>query len=171
MEPIVARLSVIVRLGRATAPVAAYARHGMWSLRYGRAAAPFLAELVEGDATAETLLVCEHGDGDEARVLYRSISKVDPISLNRSRNPAYWRGAQLFARALRRLHAGQLEPLGGVPDEPQPILRPTNATAVVLLARIAARALRRRVEMILTHEQWLLAYRRTGPRRAGDEVA
>jgi hypothetical protein len=157
-----ADVDVIVRLGGAR-PEGIEARHGVWSLRWGRVgdAAPTL--LWELSARAPVVEVVLERDG--AEVISRSTSRTDVISLERNRNAAYWKGAQLVMRALEDLAAGRMRPAATRTAAP-PGAAPTEAETARHVAAVTARVVRRKLRDAALQHQWFVGVRR----RSGDRL-
>ncbi|HEY6771844.1 MAG TPA: hypothetical protein VI035_05265, partial [Solirubrobacterales bacterium] len=78
------------------------------------------------------------------RVLYRSAIPTDPISLQRTRNAAYWKSARFVLRRLEDLAAGRWTPDVEPADHRARRGRaPSNADAARHMARLAGRVARR----------------------------
>jgi hypothetical protein len=164
-------LDILICLGRrpvnGNVPLAV--RHGAWSLHLGdpsryRGEPALFWELSFGEpASTSVLEAVDHG-ATEHRVLYRSSTATDPVSLQRTRNPAYWKAARFMLRRLEDLAAGrwspELEPADRVPDKPR--RAPSNADAIRHMARLARRVTRRRLRGAALRPQWFLGLR---PRR------
>ena len=148
---------------RPAGPLLDAARHGVWSYRFGRsadAAAPLFAEHAAGVPDAETAL--EILDHDGGRVIYRSTGTTDSVSLNRSRVPAYWKGARFALRRLEDLAGGRWEPDAAAPRgataEPAP--PPTATQTLRHVATVTRRAATRKVHAASFQHQWFLGLRR-----------
>jgi hypothetical protein len=166
-------LDVVIRVGRgAPGEIPLAPRHGVWSLHLGdpvryRGEPALFWELFFADPASPSALEAVDGNGGERRVLYRSWTATDPVSLQRTRNPVYWKSARFALRRLEDLAAGRWSP-EREPAEHQPAPRrspPSNADAVRHVARVARRVARRRLRRAAFHRQWFL-----GLRRRGDEL-
>jgi hypothetical protein len=166
-------LDVLLCLGTATdtqeVPVAA--RHGVWSLHLGdplryRGEPALFWELYFGEPAAVSVLESFDPGSDQRVVLYRSWTATDPVSLERTRNPTYWKSARFALRRLEDLAAGSWSPAvepaldgSGAPRSP-----PSNLDALRHMARTAGRVARRRVRRAAFRRQWFLGIRQ----RLGD---
>jgi hypothetical protein len=164
-------LDVLLWLGRGAprGDVAAAARYGVWTYRHGSdpSGPPLFAELFRGDKVTESAL--EIVDGERRRAIYRSIAGTDPVSLQRNRNPAYWKSARFALRRLEDLAAGRWQPgQHEVEPEPEPpsLGSPSNALALRHAATVAGRVARRKLGAGARQHQWFLGFRR----RLGDRM-
>jgi hypothetical protein len=166
-------VDVLLCLGMSLSPgeIPVVARHGVWSphlgdpLRYRGEPALFW-ELFFAEPASTSVLESVAGRAEVRRVLYRSWAATDPVSLERTRNPVYWKSARFVLRRLEHLAAGrwspELEPASNGPG-----LRrspPSNADAARHMGRIARRVARRRLRRAAFRRQWFLGLRR---RRGG----
>jgi hypothetical protein len=163
-----AAVDVIVRLAgpRPDAGLRKAARYGVWSLRWGRAgepAPPLLWELSVRAPVVECVLEMLTEDGTE--VISRSTSRADVISLERNRNAAYWRGAQLVVRGLDELAAGRWRPEATHASAP-PGAAPTDAETARHVVTLTARVARRKLHDAARQHQWFMGVRR----RSGDRL-
>ena len=166
-------LDVLVCLGTALAPgeIPLVPRQGVWSLHLGdplryRGEPALFWELFFAESASTSVLEAVAGSPKERRVLYRSWTATDPVSLQRTRNPVYWKSARFALRRLEDLAAGRWNP-ELEPAEHRPSLRrppPSNADAVRHVARIAGRVARRRLRRTAFRRQWFLGLRQ----RRGD---
>lgn len=170
-----ARLDVAIRFGFniIRGDILDVARYGVWSYHHGdhreyRGVPAFFWEMYEGNPVSGTMLqVLEH-QLDAGRVLYRSFSATDGLSLNRGRNGAYWKSAEFVIRCLTMLHERGWDHLASRPEYlevvsyDKPIYRtPTNGQTLRFLLRMTAGALMRQLDKRLLEYQWHIAYRRT----------
>ncbi len=161
-------LDVLVCLGTAPAPgeIPLVPRHGVWSLHLGdplryRGEPALFWELFFAEPASTSVLEAGAESSKERRVLYRSVSATDPVSLQRTRNPVYWKGARFTLRRLEDLAAGRWSP-EQEPDDHRPSLRrppPSNADTVRHVARLAGRVARRRLRRAAFRRQWFLGLR------------
>ena len=110
-------LDVLVCLGTPPAPgdVPLVVRHGIWYLHLGDRRRnddePALFwEVFFAEPASEAALEAFDESPEERRVLYRSATSTDPISLRRTRNAAYWKSARFVLRRLEDLAAGRWAP-------------------------------------------------------------
>ena len=161
-------LDVLVCLGTPppTGDLPFAVRHGIWYLhlgdprRYGDEPALFW-EVFFAEPASETALMAIDGDLDERKILHRSATPTDPVSLQRTRNAAYWKSARFVLRRLDDLAAGRWSP-----DE-EPADRhgwhrppPSNSDAIRHVARVAGRVTKRRFRRAAFRRQWFLGVRR-----------
>jgi len=165
------QLDVLLCLGRALAPeeIPFVPRHGVWSLHLGdplryRGEPALFWELFHAESASPSVLESAAGSPKERRVLYRSWTATDPVSLQRTRNPVYWKSARLALRRLEDLAVGpwrpEQEPADDRPDRHPP--PPSNAETALHMARIAGRVARRRLRRAAFRRQWFLGLRRRG---------
>jgi hypothetical protein len=164
-------LDVLLWLGaepfRGKFPLAA--RHGVWSLQLGdpsrfRGEPALFWELSCGEPASMSVLEAFDEGAVQRRVLYRSSTATDPVSLQRTRNPVYWKAARFVLRRLEDLAADrwnpELEPADPVREGPG--RAPSNADAIRHMARLAGRVTGRRLRRAAFRPQWFLGLR---PRR------
>jgi hypothetical protein len=166
-------LDVLLCLGTTPAPgeIRLAPRHGIWSLHLGdplryRGEPALFWELFFAESASTSVLEAVAESPKERRVLYRSWTATDPVSLQRTRNPVYWKSARFALRRLEDLAAGrwrpELEPADHRPSgRPPP---PSNGEAVRHVARIAGRVARRRLRRTAFRRGWFLGLRQ----RRGD---
>jgi hypothetical protein len=148
------------------------ARYGVWSFHHGdnrqyRGGPSFFWEIYEGNPVTGTTLQILTEDLDAGRVIYRSHSATDPLSLRRGRNRPFLKSANFVARRLADLHRygfqhiEQLQTYAEPPARDVPIYTtPTNAQMARFLVRTATGILRRRLWRVALREEWFVAYRR-----------
>jgi hypothetical protein len=166
-------LDVLFCLGTALAPgaVPLIPRHGVWSLHAGdphryRGEPALFWELFFAEPASTSVLEAVVESPEERRLLYQSWTATDPVSLQRTRNPVYWKSARFALRRLEDLAAGRWSP-ELEPTNHQPSLRrsrPSNADALRHVAKLAGRVARRRLRRAALRHQWFLGLRR----RRGD---
>jgi len=181
-------IDVALALGdEACDELASAARYGVWRLHHGdnrayRGGPALFWEMYDHSTISETVL--EALTIDATRVIYRSFSVTDPVSLYRSRNATYWKSAQFFVRRLRDLDRRGWEYIcsgeghGNRDADPgdgdahllgaQTYGSPSNAQLIGHLVRLALGLLRRRIVGLVFRDEWFLAYRR---RQADDELS
>jgi hypothetical protein len=144
-------------------------RHGVWSLHIGdphryRGEPALFWELFFAEPAATSALEAVVGESKQRRPLYRSWTATDPVSLQRTRNPVYWKSARFVLRRLEDLAAGRWSPKLDPPD-PRPSARrapPSNPDVARHVAKLAGRVARRRLRRAMFRRQWFLGIR---PRR------
>jgi hypothetical protein len=164
-------LDVVVCLGTSPAPgdLPFVVRDGIWCLHLGDPCRtddePALFwEVFFAEPASKTTLEAVGQTADERRVLYRSATPTDPISLQRTRNAAYWKSARFVLRRLEELAAGRCAPHLEPSDRPpRPGRVPSNADAVRHMARLAGRVTKRRLRHAAYRRQWFLGVRRRRP--------
>jgi hypothetical protein len=164
-------LDVLLHLGgpRPHGDILDAPRYGVWSYRLGEA--PLFREMAAGVGEAEVAL--EILDEDGARIIYRSTGVTDPVSLHRTRVPAYWKSARFALRRLDDLASGRWDPSRAGPAEPEPTAAtPTAPRTLRHAAAVATRVVRRKLRASVFQHQWFLGLRRrTGDRLPQDDPA
>jgi hypothetical protein len=168
-------LDVLLHLGgpRPRAAILDAPRYGVWSYRHGAAAGapPLFWEMAGGVGEAETVLEIVGHEG--GWVIYRSTGVTDPVSLHRTRVPAYWKSARFALRRLEDLASGRWEPARGEPPQSPPEAAPPTASRTLRhVAAVATRVVRRKLRASVFQHQWFLGFRRrTGDRLPQDDPA
>jgi hypothetical protein len=164
-------LDVVVCLGRPLKPgdFPSAVRHGFWYLHLGDSrrycGEPALFwELFFAEPASKSALESVDQSVEEPRSLYRSATATDPVSLQRTRNAAYWKSARFVLRRLEDLAAGRWSP----EDEPadhrgSSRSAPSNADTARHIARIARRVTKRKLHRTFRRRQWFLGVRRRQP--------
>lgn len=144
-------LDVLLALGRARPP-------GAWVHRHGdRGGPPLFWELFRGDREFESVLEVVGGP-----VIYRSTSSTDPVSLQRNRNVAYWKGARFALRRLEDVANGRWRP-HGAPARPPPAAAaafPSSTQTLRHAATVTRRVARRKLRHAALQHQWFVGLRR-----------
>jgi hypothetical protein len=165
-------VDVLVCLGTAVSPeeIPLVPRYGVWSLHIGdphryRGEPAEFWELFFAEPVSTSVLEAVDGNAEKRRVLYRSWTATDPVSLQRTRNPIYWKSARFVLRRLEDLAAGQWSPEIAPPDDRRSTYRgaPSNAETARYAASLAARLTRRRLRRAAFRRQWFLGLRRRRP--------
>jgi hypothetical protein len=158
-------LDVVLAFGVETTGLAQCARRGAWSVVFGdlldsQGMAPYFWELHDQRPVTSVALV-----DDQGRVLYRSYSATEPVSLRRNANTAAWKIARATLLRLQELHAVGEESLharsaiattGG---EAASDRRVHVRHVVRVLATVLRSAFRRVVVWRLYGVEWFVAYR------------
>jgi hypothetical protein len=138
----------------------------VWSLHLGdpvryRGEPPLFWELFFAEPASTSVLEAVAGNPVERRELYRSSTATDPVSLQRTRNPVYWKSARFALRRLEDLAAGRWSPeQEPARHQPRPRQPPSNADAVRHVARITGRVARRRLRRAAFRRGWFLGLRK-----------
>ena len=160
-------LDVLVCLGKPLGPgdLPLVARHGIWYLHLGdprrNGDEPALFwEVFSAEPASEAALEAVDETPEKRRVLYRSATPTDPISLQRTRNAAYWKSARFVLRRLEDLAAGRWAPdLELAVPQAREGRVPSNADAFRHMARLAGRVTKRRLRSAAYRRQWFLGVR------------
>jgi hypothetical protein len=162
-------LDVLVCLGTAVTAeeISLVPRHGVWSLHVGdpiryRDEPDLFWELFFAESASASVLESVARTAEERKVLYRSWSATDPVSLQRSRNPVYWKSARFVLRRLEDLAAQRWSPKTDGTNTGPSLERsgPSNADMIRHVARIAGRVARRRLRRAAFRRQWSVGLRR-----------
>jgi hypothetical protein len=117
-----------------------------------------------GDSAFDVAVELVEPNAQTASVLARARVAVDPISLHRNRNRAYWQGARMIANVLGSLaeeRSAHRAP-GRIDTKQRPNARPGGRT-VRRVASLVRRAGERQFRWRLFREEWLIAYRERRP--------
>lgn len=146
------------------------ARHGVWTLRFGRAddprtlSAPGYWEVVEGMPETETRL-CVRLDGvDRVLPLLVSVAPTDRRSVARSQNHIFWKMAAALESTLRQLWADpepfhhRFDAVTPVDAAPRPTPLPQNLQVLRGCTRLVRRYIADTWRDTRTRAQWALAY-------------
>jgi hypothetical protein len=168
-----ADLDVVLRFGFdiIRGEILATARYGVWSLHHGdnrryRGGPSFFWEMYERDPVSGTALQILTDELDGGRVIYRSWSATDGVSLRRGRNGPYWKSAHFMVRRLRHLHDRGWEFIEGLPSYREQTeydrgiyTTPRNHVVVRFVARVGWGVLKRRLRRLVLREEWFVAFR------------
>ncbi len=148
------------------------ARYGVWSYHHGdnrvnRGGPPGYWEVMESSPVTGTMLQVLTEDLDGGRVLYRSYSSTDDMSLADNKSNVQWKTLHFIPRKLKELHEeGEETFFARVKEEnahPQFYDRrlykaPTNSELGVLLWKKLLQKCRRKWNDALYFMQWFLLY-------------
>jgi hypothetical protein len=165
-----ASLDVIINLPPTSAPasLADATRHGVWSVLLGDPARdhepPIFGELTRAKPATASILDAALPGGRRA-VIYRSYTATDPVSLERTRNPTYWKSASFVLRRLHDLSSGRWKPSEETATraDPAPGQRPTELETLRHVARLVRRVGTRKLEAAAFRKQWILGLRQRRP--------
>jgi hypothetical protein len=179
-----ADLDVVLRFGFRIirGEILGVARHGVWSFHHGdsrqyRGGPSFFWEMYEGNPVTGTTLQILTNDLDAGRIIYRSYSATDPVSLRRGRNRPFLKSANFVVRRMTDLHQHGFGYIEGLDTYREPAASrariyktPTNREMGRFLARTGMAILRRRLWRLALREEWFVAYRQVSePRGELDE--
>lgn len=162
------QLDVLLCLGTRLVPkeIPLAPRHGVWSLHLGdplryRGEPALFWELFFANPASASVLEYVAPRSEERRVLYRSWTATDPVSLQRTRNPVYWKSARFALSRLEDLAAGRWSPELAPANYESSLRRspPSNVDAVRHMATIAGRVTRRWLRRTAFRRQWFLGLR------------
>ena len=168
------RIDVFVRLGFRIlrGGILQAARYGVWSYHHGdtqvyRGGPPGFWEVMEGHPVTGSTLQILTEDLDNGRVLFRSFSATDYLSVNRNRNNYYWKTLAFLPRKLQQLHrAGEesffcnLERENGCVNFYSSRLyrTPTNGKFFGAVTRHLLRYAKFKLNDLLYDHQWILMF-------------
>jgi hypothetical protein len=169
-------LDVIVQIGceRCIPHLAALTRYGVWwvpELAPSKLNAQWFHAISKGHSVFETLLKAYRPDGGECRILRRSFSAIDGVSLSRHRASKRRRISELVVQELVRVAKSKkryLESLNDLaidPDGPtswEAAPAPTAREFIRFFVSWAIRGIGRRLQRCFWREHWFVAYRSNG---------
>jgi hypothetical protein len=121
--------------------------------------------MYDGAPVSGALLEAVVEPSQPPRVIYRSYSATDPISLQRTRAAVYSKASRFPLRCLQDLHHG-LDVAGTAPERPtggHDDAVPANRQMARHIGVVGMRALRRQVRQRTHYEDWFIAYRSRRP--------
>jgi hypothetical protein len=147
------------------------AKYGVWSYHHGdshvnRGGPAGFWEVLEGHPVTGSVLQILTEDLDNGKILYRSFSATDYLSVNRNRNNYYWKTLAFLPRKLEELHrVGEksffcnLEKNGCVDFYSNRLyVAPTNARFFSAVIRHLFRYARFKLNDLLYRDQWILMF-------------
>jgi len=156
---------VVALTNRENHDLATVARLGMIRLAdASTSGADLFDHVATGDAAFDIAVELVKPDAQTASVVARARVEVDPISLHRNRNRAYWQGARMITNVLGSLAEERSPPSapGRIDAKQPPSARPAGST-LRRVASIGRRAGGRQLQSRLFREEWLIAYRERRP--------
>ncbi len=167
-------IDVFIHLGSQRPPgeILRSARHGVWSCRLGsdKVSVSKVAgyrEVMESQPITESRVEILTGDSSNGKVIFRSFSSTDDMSLEDNRNSVQWKTLHFIPRKLKELYEGGAdtffaraneEGLRQQSDEGRPPKTFTNSKWGVLLWRKLWRKLDRKWTDMRYFRQWFLLY-------------
>jgi hypothetical protein len=163
-------LDVILRFGFriVKGEILETARYGIWSFHHGdnrlyRGGPALFWEMYEGNPVSGTILQILSESLDGGKVLYRSTSATNFISLYRNRNATYWKTARFVARRLRDLRRGGLESIVDAGSDEAPYTRgiyrlPRPGAMLRFFALTLWRNVKTQFQVRLGRDQWFVAF-------------
>jgi hypothetical protein len=134
-------------------------RHGVWALRRGGSAPPFVGFWEAHDRRSQMAVTLVALQDDELVAVDRCQVAVDHLSAARTDNASATAAAELLGRSLQRLSGGgSLQP---APDQPHPRPRgvPPVTTTIAHALTTSARGAASRAGSALFRDEWLIAFR------------
>lgn len=102
---------VLIRLGFRIikGPILNIPRYGIWSYHHGdnlthRGGPPGFWEVMQGQPATGSILQILSEKLDAGKVIYRSWSQTNPLSVHRNTNKVYWKSLRFIPRMLEQLH-------------------------------------------------------------------
>lgn len=146
------------------------AKHGIWSYHHGdnrinRGGPPCYWEVMQQWPESGSVLQILSDKLDAGKVLYRSWSRTDPLSVHRNANRVYWKSLMFIPRMLKRLHVigetafwDEINQKQDAPDAYRPKLYkpPGNLDALGHVIRLFFRNGIRKLNEAFTRDYWYL---------------
>ena len=167
------QIDVFVRLGFRIlrGKILQAARYGVWSYHHGdsqvnRGGPPGFWEVLEGHPVTGSVLQILTEDLDNGKVLCRSFSATDYLSVNRNRNNYYWKTLAFLPRKVEELHrVGEgiffcnVEKNGCVDFYSNRLyVAPTNVRFLSAVIRHLYRYAKVKLKDLLYDDQWILMF-------------
>lgn len=143
--------------------------YGIWSFHHGdnlvnKGGPPCFWEVMLGWPSTGSILQILTEKLDDGKVLYRSWSQTNPLSVNRNANKVYWKSLYFIPRLLERIHRHGEEALQDIlehteakPTENLPLFRPPgNGQMIRLLWNFVVRNVRRKLQERHRKYRWHL---------------
>lgn len=171
-----ANLDLILDLGtRAAYRKIAAPAYGVWRVRHdldldandGQRSG---WEALEQSTATENVVEVRHAGSAAGAAISRSFATVERTSLYLSRNPVYWKSAEMLVRSVRRAALGDAAALQDSHYPAPTFRRPTEVETALHLARHASEWLRRRANKagMRPAHKWHIAIRQRSDRRFND---
>ena len=174
-----AGLDVMIRFGFRIikGDILGAARYGVWSIHHGdnrayRGGPALFWEMYERNPQSGSVLQILTDQLDGGRVIYRSTSATNFVSLHKNRRETYWKTAEFITRRLTDLKCEgwpfleRLDTYQEADTYARGIYRrPTNTQMVRFLVRTAAYRLEQKLVSLL-EDQWIVAIRPRSDRPA-----
>jgi methionyl-tRNA formyltransferase len=144
-------------------------KFGIWSFHHGdnlvnKGGPPAFWEVMLGWHCTGSVLQILTEKLDDGKVLYRSWSQTDPLSVNRNAQKVYWKSLSFVPRLLEQVahhgqaaidtaiakHQSQISPAKGLFKPPH------NLQMIGLLTRLLAKSLSRKIKEAFSKKQWFL---------------
>lgn len=147
-------------------------RYGIWSYHHGdsnanRGGPAGFWEVLEGHPVTGSILQILTEDLDNGKILYRSFSATDYLSVNRNRNNYYWKSLAFLPRKLEELHqVGDENFFCNLESENECInfysnrlyLTPTNGEFLRTVIRHLFRYAKFKLNDLIYADQWILMF-------------
>ena len=169
------RLDVAVRLGFRVLKGEALelARAGVWSFHHGdnlvnRGGPPGFWEVAEARAVTGSILQVLTEQLDNGRVIYRSFSATQPLSVWKNTRSYYWKSAYFVTRKLRDLYeegdAGLRAESGAYRPYSDRLYKvPSNTEMLRFLPRLVTRYTVEKARDFRRRDQWFIGYKLRPP--------
>ncbi|MFZ6664027.1 glucosamine inositolphosphorylceramide transferase family protein [Peijinzhouia sedimentorum] len=144
-------------------------KYGIWSFHHGdnqvnKGGPPAFWEVMLGWHCTGTVLQILTENLDDGKVLFRSWSQTDPLSVNRNAQKVYWKSLSFVPRLLEKVaHQGQkaidtaiAKQQSQIPPSKGLFKPPHNLQMIGLLARLLAKSLSRKIKEAFSNKQWFL---------------
>lgn len=144
-------------------------KYGIWSFHHGdnlvnKGGPPAFWEVMLGWHCTGSVLQILTEKLDDGKVLFRSWSQTDPLSVNRNAQKIYWKSLSFVPRLLEKVaHQGQkaidtaiAKQQNQVPPSKGLFKPPHNLRMIGLFARLLAKSLNRKIKEAFSQKQWFL---------------
>jgi hypothetical protein len=149
-------------------------KYGVWSFHHGdnlvnKGGPPAFWEVMLGWPITGSVVQILNEKLDDGKVIYRSWSQTDPISVERNAQRLYWKSLFFIPRKLKELHENgeevffrDVEKLNQPSSNSNKILfkPPGNLECIQLIAALIARNFKRKWTEFGRKKQWFLLYQK-----------
>ena len=162
---------VLLRLGfrKLKGEILTLPKYGIWSFHHGdnlvnKGGPPAFWEVMLGWHCTGSVLQILTEKLDDGKVLYRSWSQTDPLSVNRNAQKVYWKSLSFVPRLLKKVSIDGQDAIDLALKENQSQLAPSNSLfkppqnwqMLGLLFNLAVKSIRRKIKEAFTTKQWFL---------------
>jgi hypothetical protein len=163
------QLDILIRLGFRIlkGDILASAKYGVWSYHHGdnlvnRGGPPCFWEVILGIETSGSVLQILTEDLDDGKVIYRSWSSTDPLSVERNAQKVFWKSAYFIPRLVRLLALNgegflqkrQVALKPEIPSKPQFYKPPQNMVMLQQLVKLWGLNLWRKLRSRIKKPHW-----------------
>jgi hypothetical protein len=168
------KIDIFIRLGFRIlrGEILKTAKYGVWSYHHGnndlnRGGPAGFWEVFENQPVTGSILQILNEDLDNGRILYKSYSATDYLSVKRNRNNYYWKTLSFLPRKLRELHeTGEDKFFSKVEEENKHLkfysnklyTTPTNMEMSKFLVRQIIKFLKVKFRYMIFFDQWFVMF-------------